>query len=115
MNPSHETWAAEGGLVRVVLYPPDGTETLEVEIDTGVPVSDLSAVIARELGLRTDGRQYGLKTRGRTLKPHETLASAGVRDGDELWFLYETAAGAARPESHDAPRPRRERRTDRCR
>lgn len=85
------------GPVRVILHPPDASEILEVEMDPQVPVSDLAVVIARELGLRTDERQYGLKTRGRTLKPHETLASAGVRDGDELWFLYETAAGALVP------------------
>ncbi len=90
-----ESLSAHSGnpVVRAILHPPDASQTLEVEIDVRVPVADLAAVIAQELGLPTAERQFGLKTRGRTLKPHETLASAGVRDGDELWFLYETAAG----------------------
>ena len=81
-------------VVRAILHPPDAGQVLEVEIDSRVPVAELAPAIARELGLRADPRHFGLKTRGRTLKPHETLAAAGIRDGDEIWFLFETAAGA---------------------
>ncbi|MEW6568876.1 MAG: EsaB/YukD family protein [Chloroflexota bacterium] len=81
-----------------VVLPAGGTRTAEVPND--VPVKDLIPELTTSLQLPTvgpDGRPMGYrldsKALGRELQEEETLASAGVPEGDRLVVTADVTAG----------------------
>ncbi len=91
-----ETRAAE--LSVTIVLPSGGSRTADVPRD--VPVRELIPELTTSLGLPTtgpDGRptSYRLdsKALGRELREEETLASAGVHEGDRLIVTADVTAG----------------------
>jgi uncharacterized ubiquitin-like protein YukD len=81
-----------------IVLPSGGSRTAEVPND--VPVKELLPELTTSLELPTtgpDGRpvSYRLdsKALGRELKEEETLAAAGVPDGDRLMMTADVTAG----------------------
>jgi len=95
-NVKEETRAAEISVT--IVLPSGGSRTAEVPRD--VPVRELIPELTTTLGLPTtgpDGRptSYRLdsKALGRELREEETLASAGVPEGDRLIVTADVTAG----------------------
>lgn len=95
-----------------IILPSGGARNAEVPDD--VPTRELMTELAGLLQLPTvgpDGRPMGYrldsKGLGRELKEDETLASAGVPDGDRLMLTADITAGAGSLEVAQSPRMRR--------
>jgi uncharacterized ubiquitin-like protein YukD len=87
-----------GEISVTIVLPSGGSRTAEVPKD--VPVRELIPELTTSLALPTtgpDGRptSYRLdsKALGRELREEETLASAGVPDGDRLMITADVTAG----------------------
>ncbi len=81
-----------------IVLPAGGTRTAEVPKD--VPVKELIPELTTSLALPTvgpDGRPVGYrldsKALGRELQEEETLAAAGVPEGDRLIVTADVTAG----------------------
>src|SRR5512138_1316790 len=95
-----------------LVLPSGGVRTAEVPDD--VSVQDLLAEFASLLQLPTvgpDGRPMAYrmdsKALGRELRNDETLASAGIPDGDRIMLTADITAGAGTMAVGDSPRMRR--------
>ena len=60
--------------------------TVEEEVDGSMEVRDMKALLSETTGIDVDEQR--LLCRGRVLRDHETLGSAGVADGATLHVLY---------------------------
>src|SRR5512142_1042238 len=95
-----------------VILPAGGSRTAEVPND--VPVRELLPELTSSLQLPTtgpDGRPMAYrmdsKALGRELKSDETLAAAGVPDGDRIMLTADITAGAGSMAVAESPRMRR--------
>jgi ubiquitin-protein ligase len=112
MSHFHNEEKSMADLNVTIILPSGGARTAEVPDD--VNAHDLLAELASLMQLPTvgpDGRPmfYRLdsKALGRELKEDETLASAGVPDGDRLMLTADITAGAGPISVNQSPRMRR--------
>lgn len=97
--------AQQSQQIRVTITDPTHTRKNTVELPSGVPMSQLIPALITKMNLPvSQGGQplkyeFDHKTSGKRLKETDTLASAGVQDGDTLILLPTIIAGSSDPRS----------------
>jgi len=81
--------------VRVTVSDQAGGKTVTAELPADAPMSRLLPALVTKMTLPSNV-QYGIqhKQSGKDLRGNDTLASAGVKDGDTLRLLPNVTAGS---------------------
>ncbi|KYK38375.1 MAG: hypothetical protein AYK18_17385 [Theionarchaea archaeon DG-70] len=79
-----------GGYVRITIRDAQTSKNVSIEAEPHHTAGQLIDLVRRGLNLAGN---YTLVHRNKALRPHETLGSAGVRDGDTLILISEARGG----------------------
>jgi hypothetical protein len=82
------------GKVKVQIIDSTGAKNVTAELPDDAPMSRLLPALVKKMSL-PENVQYGIqhKQSGKQLQPPDTLASAGVKEGDTLRLLPNVTAG----------------------
>ncbi len=85
---------AEGDKVKVTVADSAGGKTVTAELPATAPISRLLPALVTKMSLPSNVN-YGMqhKESGKQLQGSDTLASAGVKEGDTLRLLPNVTAG----------------------
>lgn len=85
---------AEGNKLKVTVTDQAGGKTVTAELPSDAPMGRLIPALVKKMTL-PEGNRYELqhKQSGKQLGPNDTLAGAGVKEGDTLRILPSVTAG----------------------